>query len=106
MRPRTIITAALLLLLTACAQPSQAGSSEEDFARGIARGYERALEDISDCAKEDGGMEDFRDCVANGAIGISINFLDESQAEQTQRGEDASSEAFQIWSGLLLRMGS
>jgi hypothetical protein len=94
----------LALMVAACGQAASTDAGPDDFSRGVERGYEMALSDISDCALENGDMEAFQECVGNAAVGMSIILLDESTTEQDQRRSDASSDAFQIWTGILLRL--
>ena len=105
MRLRSVAAVALLALF-GCAEPDGDAAEVDDFARGAARGYELALDDLKDCALEDGGVDAFRECVASRARGVASRFrLSESDAERSQRGQEASGKAFLIWSGLLLRIG-
>lgn len=95
----------VVVSLMGCARPSGDDSGPDDFARGVAHGYEMALDDLEDCALADGELEDFRACVMSRASGIVALWRHETDAERVQRGERASSSALQIWTGFFLKMG-
>jgi hypothetical protein len=106
MRRHFIAVAVCLLAVSACTQPAPPGSLQEEYERGIGRGYELALEDVSDCAEADGGLEEFEECLEIQATGIAMEFLDATEAELRARGNAAASEASDIWFGMLSRIGS